>query len=340
MDNNRVSLGVIGCGKHARKAHGIALQKLPNLFSVDFLFDTNPGAIGQFTDVLTGNGSHGLEACSTADELFNKPIDAVLIATPPDSHLGYIEKAIAAKKHVFCEKPLWHSGDCSVFTGAGVFLEAKKAGLMLTSCHPRRFEPMYIYLRSHMPDLRNMLGPVVEFNFRFFYREVMDSAWRRRDDSLMLDHLNHEIDIANFVLGPSGFEMWKLSDEHDRYHCVGTRDDGTVLNFSGYRTLESKVYSHECEIVFECGSIQARSELHDGLFSGKVIGVDFELGEEDTIRTFDGLHYEDLFVPMMENFYKAIRGTAPSYVTPDELYLNTITGLELKRFGRFYWPIK
>ena len=41
------------------------------------------------------------------DEIFTDPnVDAVFICTPTDTHVEYSLKAIAAGKHVFCEKPV------------------------------------------------------------------------------------------------------------------------------------------------------------------------------------------------------------------------------------------
>ena len=34
-------------------------------------------------------------------------IDALVISSPPETHLTYLEKALNNKLHVFCEKPLW-----------------------------------------------------------------------------------------------------------------------------------------------------------------------------------------------------------------------------------------
>jgi predicted dehydrogenase len=46
-------------------------------------------------------------ACTSISEAFALPgVDAVTIATPPDSHASLVEAAISAGKHVLCEKPL------------------------------------------------------------------------------------------------------------------------------------------------------------------------------------------------------------------------------------------
>src|ERR1700692_1512100 len=46
-------------------------------------------------------------ASTSIDEVLARPgLDAVTIATPPDTHASIAHRAIAAGKHVLCEKPL------------------------------------------------------------------------------------------------------------------------------------------------------------------------------------------------------------------------------------------
>ena len=49
----------------------------------------------------------GLTVVTTLDELLSKPtVDAVVVSTPPNLHRAHCEAALAAGKHVLCEKPL------------------------------------------------------------------------------------------------------------------------------------------------------------------------------------------------------------------------------------------
>jgi myo-inositol 2-dehydrogenase / D-chiro-inositol 1-dehydrogenase len=51
--------------------------------------------------------STGAEAVADIAEIFdNKEIQAVLIATPTDTHVDYLRRAAAAKKAIYCEKPI------------------------------------------------------------------------------------------------------------------------------------------------------------------------------------------------------------------------------------------
>jgi predicted dehydrogenase len=71
-------------------------------------------------------------------------ISAVYIATPPGEHLGFVEQAAKAGKHVLCEKPL-----------AATVEQAKKLvevcrdnGVLLMTAYRKYFEPSTVYLKS------------------------------------------------------------------------------------------------------------------------------------------------------------------------------------------------
>lgn len=80
----------------------------------------------------------GLALCRSLDEvLTNRDVDAVVIATPHSAHEAQVIAAAAAKKQVFCEKPL-------TLTAASVeriLAACDEAGIVLGIGHERRFEP-------------------------------------------------------------------------------------------------------------------------------------------------------------------------------------------------------
>ena len=49
----------------------------------------------------------GIQAVKNVDEIFNNnEIDAVLISSPTNTHIDFIERSVASKKPVLCEKPI------------------------------------------------------------------------------------------------------------------------------------------------------------------------------------------------------------------------------------------
>ena len=89
------------------------------------------------------------------DILRSADIDAVVLATPHSQHRSQALSAIAAKKHVFVEKPL----TLDFKSALGVAEAAAEAGLVLAVGLTRRFHPSVAELRSRIADGR--LGDIV-----------------------------------------------------------------------------------------------------------------------------------------------------------------------------------
>lgn len=92
-----IKWGIIGCGRIAHRfmqgLHGVPDTGLTACWS------RKAETVGEFVS------QYGGKACSNVDELLASNIDAVYIATLPDSHAAYCIKALNAGKHVLCEKP-------------------------------------------------------------------------------------------------------------------------------------------------------------------------------------------------------------------------------------------
>ncbi len=122
----------------------------------------------------------GLELADSFEDLLVDPdIDAVVLATPPSGHEEQIVAAVAAGKHVFCEKPLALS---KASAGAAV-AAAERAGLTLGLGYNRRFHPSWIDLKRRIQS--GELGTILHVECTMSGPNGLTAggeAWRSRSD--------------------------------------------------------------------------------------------------------------------------------------------------------------
>lgn len=313
-----IHLGFIGCGEHAVRSHAKVVIDQPELFEITAVFDINPVAMKTITQL--NRTAKIYNATSVKDLLEQEDVEAVVIATPPPFHLEAMQLAIIHKKHILCEKPLWDIAAKNK-QGRDAVQRAESNGLVLTSCHPRRFEPEYIDVLQRLDGFVDCYGALKEIAFSFFYHKT-SKAWRK-EDSLLLDHMNHEIDMVNFLLGQNSVTLNKLSDTYDYYQVTGAREDGVNLIFSGSRRLTNKIYRNELKLTFDRGRVTVLIILKGGVINSTILKENFNTGK----RIEQSKQERSVVIPfygIMKNFALTIRGKAKNYLTPSEIIQNTI----------------
>ena len=120
-------------------------------------------------------------------------IDAVLVASPDDTHADLTLAAIEAGKPVLCEKPLAPtSADCLRVITA----EVKTGKQLVQTGFMRRFDPSYVDMKAALDS--GVLGPAVMMHN--FHRNVAAPDWFTGQMAIS-NSAPHEFDVARFVLG-------------------------------------------------------------------------------------------------------------------------------------------
>ena len=97
----RLRVGLVGCGGIGR-VHLESYQALPDCFSVEAACDVDAAKLQEATTRYgIAHAEHEVEALMARPDL-----DVIDICTPPYLHYAQIRQALAAGKHVICEKPL------------------------------------------------------------------------------------------------------------------------------------------------------------------------------------------------------------------------------------------
>jgi predicted dehydrogenase len=139
-----------------------------------------------------------------ADALGDPKVEAVVLATPHALHEAQIADAVAAGKHVFCEKPL-------ALTKAGAVKAVslcRDAGLVLGMGHERRWEPPIAAMLAKADA--GALGRIhqIEANFSHDKFLTLDrNNWRLKADQAPAGGMTatgiHLLDLSVRLLGPA-----------------------------------------------------------------------------------------------------------------------------------------
>lgn len=186
-------IGVLGAGGmgnvHTRHWKGMPDVELR-------FFETDPGRRGEF------GTRHGIQAAESYEELISWA-DAIDVCLPTDAHVDNALKAIAAGKHVLCEKPM----GLDVAQCAQMLEAADKAGVTLMPAQVVRYFPDF--KKAHQLVVDGAVGkPAAARTRRGGKAPVGSEGWFQdvsRSGGVLLDLAVHDFDWLRWTLGEVSF---------------------------------------------------------------------------------------------------------------------------------------
>jgi predicted dehydrogenase len=142
-------------------------------------------------------GDVGADWSASPDGALGRPdVDAVVIAAPTPLHAELIERAAAAGRHVFCEKPLGtRVEDVERAVGA-----AREAGLLLQPGFQRRFDPDFVAAKDRLES--GVAGRIQLIRIAHRNRTPPhDGDLTDRLGSIFLDLTVHDFDTVLWLVG-------------------------------------------------------------------------------------------------------------------------------------------
>jgi predicted dehydrogenase len=201
-----------------------------------------------------------------ADALLADPqVDAVYVATPPDSHRDYALRVAAAGKPVYVEKPMARTAaECEEMVAA-----CETAGVALFVAYYRRTMPRFTAVRDLLADgaigaLRTVSVRVQQPSQRFDDGEV---PWRVRPEvsggGLFVDLGSHTLDLLDHLLGPvaavSGFAANQGGHHRAEDVVAGAFTFASGVQGVGLWSFDAHERRDEVEIAGTGGSLRFSS---------------------------------------------------------------------------------
>jgi predicted dehydrogenase len=197
----KVKWGIIGCGDVTEVKSGPAFNKVND---------------SKLVAVMRRNGAKAKDYAerhnvpsyySNADELINHPdVNAIYVATPPDTHAEYAIRAMLAGKAVYVEKPMAASyKECMKMMAIA---EQTKAPLFVA--YYRRTLPGYLKVKEliEMGAIGKPISIAIELIRPPLESELKggDSWWRvdplKGGAGIFFDLASHQFDFLDYLFGP------------------------------------------------------------------------------------------------------------------------------------------
>jgi 1,5-anhydro-D-fructose reductase (1,5-anhydro-D-mannitol-forming) len=233
-----VRWGIIGCGDVTEVKSGPGFQKADG---------------SQLVAVMRRNGTaaadyakrHGVPKWydDAAALIADPQVDAVYIATPPDSHADYALAAAAAGKPAHVEKPMARSAaECDRMVEA--FARAK---LPLFVAYYRRRLPVFVKAGELMRS--GAIGRLTGVTYRLTYpQHLKGNIWRtdvaQAGAGHFLDVGSHALDLLDFLLGPLEDVSGTAANVASAYDA----EDSVALTFRAAGALGSMSWDFASEV--------------------------------------------------------------------------------------------
>lgn len=199
-----IGIGIVGFGSMG-KTHSYVISNL-KYFYKPLNFDAHVKCVTT-AHVETARAAAELVGCDVAaseDELIARPdVDVVDICTPNIYHYETLKKAIAAKKDIYCEKPL-----CVTPEQADEIAElAERAGIRAQVVFHNRFFPAMQRAKQLIDEGR--LGRILSFRSCYRHSSAADPAknagWKQNRDicggGTLFDLGSHALDLVYYLCG-------------------------------------------------------------------------------------------------------------------------------------------
>jgi len=305
---DQIQWGIIGCGNVTEVKSGPAFNNIPNSRLLAVM--RRDAALAE--DYARRH--HVPKWYSEVDALINDPeVNAIYIATPPNVHEAYAEKAMRAGKPVYVEKPMAIDSEACDRMNA----VSRETGVPLFVAYYRRSLPYFIKLKELIDS--KVIGDIRYVNICLQWQPYDDEIgvlrkpkWRVQPEISGGGHFHdlasHQFDLLEYILGPVKSASGMARNQAGLYQA----DDITVANFEfesgalGNGVWCFTVNKEQREDMAQI--VGSKGRINFSFFEKFDIRVETESGSE----SFNIPYPAHVQQPLIELIVKALRGEGMS----------------------------
>ncbi|WP_157017247.1 Gfo/Idh/MocA family protein [Mesorhizobium xinjiangense] len=316
-----VKVALVGLGWWGQKMLSV-LEAAPEEIAVVRAVEPNLDAV---RELCKGKGIP--LSTDYTDALADPEVEAIVLATPHSMHTSQIAEAVAAGKHIFCEKPLALTAE----EAARSVALCAVAGLVLGMGHERRWEPPVAEMLA-MADAGE-LGRIHQIEANFSHNKFVNldkDNWRVKSTEAPAGGMTatgiHLLDLSVRLLGPAESVLCiceQLSSDLPQGDTVAA-----YIKFAGGGTSYvsaslANPFMSRFTVYGSKGWIDIRDKAHVEAPDGWVVTSALTGGPIKSVEIGKSEPVKDNLV----SFARAVRGTEAYPITADHL-VNNIALLE------------
>lgn len=310
---SKLKLGVIGLGRLGQVYAQHTARQIPDAALVA-VADPRPEVTQPFATQI---GELTVYA-DFRDLLAHPDLDAVIVATPTNTHSEVVTLAAQAGKHIFCEKPM-----ALTLTETDAMIAAiEKAGVLCQVGFMRRFDEGCLAAKRQIEA--GVIGQPVTIRSigRDPFRTSLEYANPAVSGGLIVDMGIHDFDLIHWLMGDEVERVYTevASLVYPELQTVGDVDNAMiVLRFErgGLGNVEvsrtaAYGYDIQCEIIGSEGALQVGYLRQTPLLTLTRAGV-----SHDVVPHFPQ-RFGAAYTRQIEHFVECVRDGKPPAVTPTD----------------------
>lgn len=253
---------------------------------------------------------HGIKKWyANAGELINDPgVDAVYVATPPDSHASYAIQAMKAGKPVYVEKPMARTyAECREMLRV-----SEETGVPLFVAYYRRTLPAFLKVKEMVWD--GTIGKPLMINVKLHKpagergKTPEQMNWHVFPEISGAGHFydlaSHQFDYLDFVFGKitdvkgTAVNLAGLYPAEDTVTASWKHESGVVGSGSWCFVVDKSQFTDEIEIIGDAGKIVIPAFTH-----GKV-----KVFNQSGLTELDFINPENIQFNLVKQVVEELRG--------------------------------
>ncbi len=297
-----IEVALFGAGRIGQ-IHAGNIARLPGV-KLKYIVDVNRAAAVDLA------GKHRAEVRTAEIALADEAIQAVIICSSTDTHADLIQRAAAAGKQIFCEKPV----DLDLLRARACAQAVARAGVVCLIGFQRRYDPTFAALKKRLVD-----GEIGELEMLVVTSRDPAAPpidYIGHSGGIFKDMLIHDFDIFRWILDDEAVSVYATGSclTDPAIGSVGDIDSTAVT----IRTKRGRIaqistsrraaygYDQRFEVLGSKGMLQARNHKPTEVVAATAQGV-----SEDKPEHFFLERYRSAYANEMAHFFAAINDGTP-----------------------------